>query len=335
MKKLLSLALLALVGVALPLTAAEPAAFVPDKTPLLCHINGVRASAVPWVKEALGKDPDMAAKLKQSDAIYAKFGLTEKDVCSGSAYVVLTQSEDVAIFLKTNVPEAKFVPLVKAFLAADEKGKDVIMDEKLVVGRKFYVFCEKDEKGGKGDEVFAATYLAPDVVALMETEDAEKVLSAPAGKNPLLGKVDRAQLLSLVYDPAMAKKQEEAPEVTGADLGIDLTGKAQKDLTIVSNLSFPNEQKAMETAQQLQMMLPMFTGMVFGKDPDLAGDVMKGLKVTTPGKTKLNIRFALSEKTIDAITAYLEKPENLPDFGQKSVGGAEQDPGQGAKPAAK
>ena len=329
MKKILSFVLLALAGVVLPLAAADPAAFVPDKTPLLCHMDGVRLSALPWVKEALAKDPEMAAKLKKSDAIYAQFGLTEKDVCSGAVYVAYTQDEELAAFFKTNVPEAKFVPLIKAFLATEEKGKDIVIDEKLVAGKKFYVFGEKTKDGKKNDDALAATYLAPDVIAVLDLDNAKEILALPAGKNPLLAKLDRSQLAALVFDPSLAKEKEANPEITGVDLTINLTGKAQKDLVIASNLVFPNEQNAMEAAQQVQMSLPMLAGMIFGKDPDLAGDVMKGLKVTTPAKTRLNVRFALSEKTIDAIAKYFEKPENLPDFGQKSVGGAE------AAPAAK
>jgi len=329
MKKILSFVLFALAGLVLPLAAADPASFVPDKTPLICHLDGVRLSALPWIKEALAKDPEMAAKLKQSEAIYAQFGLSEKDLCSGAVYVAMTQDDAGAIFFKTNIPEAKFVPLVKAFLAKEEAGKDIVIDEKLLAGKKFYVFGGKDRKDEKGDDVFAVTYLAPDVIAGMSLDDAKAVLAAPAGRNPLLAKLDRSQLAALVFDPSLTKEKEENPEITGVDLTINLTGKAQKDLAIASNLVFPNEQKAMEAAQQVQMSLPMLAGMIFGKDPDLAGDVMKGLKVTTPAKTRLNVRFALSEKTIDAIAKYFEKPENLPDFGQKSVGGAE------AAPAAK
>lgn len=332
MKKLLSLVLLAFAGLVLSLTAADPAAFVPDKTPLLCFMDGARASTLPWVKEALLKDADLAAKNRKSDALLARFQLTDKDFCSGAFYFALTQDEEVFAYFKTNVPEGKVVPLAKAIndelLDKDEKFK---VAEKVVNGRKFYVFSES---GDDGDTLFALTYLAPDVAMLLDADEVEKP-AVGSGKNPLLAKLDRTQLVALVYDSAAAKEKEENPEIVGGDLALNLTGKAQKDLAVTANLIFPNEQKATEAAQQVQMALPMFAGMIFGKDPDLAGDVMKGLKVTTPAKTKLNVRFALSEKTIDGIVKYFEKPENLPDFGQKSVGGADQSAGQGAKKSAK
>ena len=325
MKKLLSLVLLALAGLVLPLTAADPASFVPDKTPLLCFVDGARSSTLPWVKEALLKDADLSAKNQKSEALWARFQLTDKDLCSGALYVALTPDSGAFVYFKTNVPEAKVMPLATA--VSDElmdKGEKFTVAEKAVNGKKFYVFSEKGGKDKKGDTLFALTYLAPDVAALMDADEIEK-LPVGSGKNPLLAKLDRTQLVALVYE-------DENPEILGGDMTLDLTGKAQKDLTIAANLIFPDEQKAMEAAQQVQMSLPMLAGMVFGKDPDLAGDVMKGLKVTTPSKTKLNVRFALSEKTIDGIVKYFEKPENLPDFGQKSVGGADQGAGQGAKP---
>lgn len=332
MKKLLSFVLLAFAGLVLPLTAAEPAAFVPDKTPLLCFVDGARSSALPWVKDALLKDADLAAKNKKSEALWARFQLTDKDLFAGAIYIALTPDSDAFLYFKTNVPEAKVMPLAKAI--SDElmdKDQKFTVAEKTVKGKKFYIFSESREKG---DKLFALTYLAPDVAALMDADETEN-LPVGSGRNPLLAKLDRAQLMALVYDAAANKEKEENPEILGADMTLDLTGKAQKDLVVAGNLVFPDEQKAMEAAQQVQMSLPMLAGMIFGKDPDLAGDVMKGLKVTTPTKTKLNVRFALSEKTIDGIVKYFNTPENRPDFGQKSVGGADQNAGQGTKKSTK
>lgn len=332
MKKLLTLVLFAFAGLVLPLTAADPAAFVPDKTPLLCFMDGARLNSLPWVKEALLKDADLAAKNKKSEALFARFQLTDNDLCSGAFYIALTQDEDLFGYFKTNVPEAKLMPLAKA--VSDElmdKDQKFTLSEKVVNGKKFYIFSQS---GDKGDKLFALTYLAPDVAMVLDADEIEKP-AVGSGKNPLLAKLDRTQLAALVYDSAAAGEKEENPEILGGDLALNLTGKAQKDLVIASNLIFPDEQKATEAAQQVQMSLPMLAGMIFGKDPDLAGDVMKGLKVTTPTKTKLNVRFALSEKTINGIVKYFETPENLPDFGQKNVGGAEQGAGQGAKKSAK
>ena len=329
MKKLFTLVLLAFAGLVLPLTAADPAAFVPDKTMLLCFMDGVRLNNLPWIKEAILKDADLSAKNKKAEALWARFQLTDKDLCSGAIYLAFTPDENLFAYFKTNVPEAKVKPLAKAI--SDElldKDQKFTAAEKVVNGKKFYIFSES---GDKGDKLFALTYLASDVVMVLDADEVEKT-AVGSGKNPLLAKLDRTQLAALVYDSAAAGGKEENPEILGGDLTLDLTGKAQKDLTIVSNLIFPDEQKAKETAQQVQLMLPGVAGMIFGKDPELAGDVMKGLQVTTPDKTKLNVRFALSEKTLDAISKYLETPENLPDFGQKSVGGADQGAGQGAKP---
>ena len=324
----------ALCCLALPMRAADPADFLPAKSPALLHMDGARLARLQWIKEQVAQDKDLAALSAALDALYAKHNLSEKDFCSGSVY--LAGDEDkFAFYAQTNVKEA-VLPALAADLFALDKNKDekLSLDTKTIAGRKVYVFKRTVKKtdadgGADSDEnELALTYLAPDVVMGFDPDDGEKLLKLAPGKPALLAKIDRSQLLSLAVDAACDKDWSE--QFSSAYLNMNLTGANQKDLSLLADVDFPTKEKAQELGTQLQMMLPMGIGMLFGKDQKLAGELMQSWKVSTPSEKQLRLAVQLPEAVLKAVCDYLQKPENL-NAGQA----AEPAPGQAAPAPAK
>ncbi len=329
MKKIsMSFAVLLFGFALLPLRGADPADFVPKQAALVFYFDTARVADAAWLKDLSKTQPDAADAVSSFEAICKKYNVSEKDFFPGALFVAGTDDDidEVGFYLKTNIPEAVLPKLVAEIVEAN-KGS-VKIENRNVAGHKIYVFS--DSAHPEKDAV-ALTYLAPDVVLLFQLDDDNaKLIAGSKGGNPLLKKINRKLLAALVFDTKMLGDDAKDLDLTFAEMTLNLVGANQSDLALTVDLDCKNKETVQQIGMQVQMMVPMFLGMMFGKDQKLSAALMQGLQIK-PADQRLSIEYNASEATLKAAGEYLKNPANLPNFGQSSVGGTQS--GAPAAPA--
>lgn len=322
MKKITMLLMGLLLGCAgISVQAEDPANFLPKDAVLLLYFDAVRMTDMPWLKDIGSAHPDTSDKVKQFEALCARYQIKENDFFSGPVYIAARDEDQIGIYAKTNISEEILPQFVSEMVK--QGNKTVTVAEQTIADRKAFVFTNAAEKD-KTPQSFALLYLAKDVVMVFQVNAANiELLKASTGGCALLAKIDRTQLAAFLCEPPkMLDASNAKPDVAMIDMRLDLTGAKQSDLKLSADVDFVNKEKAQEFGMQCQMMAPMMLGMLFGKDQKLAGELIQGLQVTLPSEKRLSVQFALSEATLKAVGEYLKNPANMPNFGQPGVGAA-------------
>ena len=333
MKKItMLLAGLMLYIVGMPVQADDPVHFIPKDAVLLVYFDAARLTDMPWLKDIGSAHPDTSDRVKTFEALCTQFKIKQNDFFSGAVYVAARDENQIGIYAQTNVAENVLLPFVSAMMKQGDKS--VTVSETTIAGHKAFVFNDTTKNGNQS---FALAYLANNVVIVFQVNDANaELLKASTGGCALLSKIDRKQLAAVICEPIKMVASDDAaakPDVTLIDARLDLTGEKQSDLALVADIDFTTKEKTQAFGMQTQMVAPMMLGMIFGKDQQLAGNIIQGLQITMPTDTRLAIRLTLPEATLKAIGEYVKNPANMPNFEQPGVGGAQEGTGTAA-PAA-
>ena len=299
LKKIAHIIVLLMTAV-LTVAGAEPEKFIPSQTPALVRIDMNRMVSSPALNTAIEQHDTLKSRLDQVSEMFKDSTgkkIRSSDIFSSQLWIAQTgsNSREVTLYSQTAVPEADLQALAR---------RNSTCKIANAAGRKVYVSTQS------GNSV-AVTYLAEDVLMISRWSEhlaQEITASLQSGGNPLLANIDRKDLVAFAADmtAATGKRKPKIKFICGK---MNLT-KTQ-DLSGVVQLHCKNSKEAMKQAMKVQFVVPGFIGMFFSKDEKLAAALSESLQIM-PQENVITITCDLKSDTIQALTAYISNPENLP-----------------------
>ncbi|MBR2357181.1 MAG: hypothetical protein IKA65_04060 [Lentisphaeria bacterium] len=287
-------------------TAAEPEDFVPAQSPVLCRVDARKLLAIPELRELISSaSQDGKKALSVVEYFEKNYNITPETVFAGQVWAAKTGAADTdaALYIKTALKEAK---LAEIFADKAKNSKNFAFNATTLAGEKVYTIAPVNAAKEKQPPL-AIVYLAEDVILftpLTTTSAMTLTASRQGGKNPLLKLIDRRKLAA-VY----AQMDGEKEKIRVFDLQADVKDPVKRDLTLFLNLTCKDKEYALQTAMQMQFMVPGALGMLFGNDPLLVSSLVNGFRVKPDGK-KIVIRWALSKSDQTKLIKYFADPNN-------------------------
>jgi hypothetical protein len=279
MKKLLfllSVAMLVVGGCCNNCNAEDIIKYVPAGVDGIVSVDAARLVKLPHVDDLRKESENFADGWNDFELELKKYGLTKEDLPSRVVVFFKAEAEDqkeAGILALTKITEAELVKLLKG--NADKltyKTEDIS-------GRKAFVVTQKVEESDK----VAITYLEDNLVMICDPEKAKEYF-ASAGKktneklSTLNAKADQKSLAYVLFTQKPKDSPQEAQpnpmggnpvdKMVSAVVGMDITGKNQKDISLKADLTCVDAASASMMATQLKTFL-MIMSMQFGGDPDL------------------------------------------------------------------
>ena len=230
--------------------------------------------------------PEVNKMLNTRESLETQLEFAKKAGCSISditeAVIAIWGDNRTAVLLKLN-KNVDVDAAVKKFQAADKK----------LAGKAAYYAINSG----------AVSQIAGDVVVFASPEDMTAFLASAKGLPAQL------KQLSAGFD---APKAPIAWMVFGGK-GIKFSGSASYnfagknglDHVISADIVFRKEKEAQQFAALAPMYSGMFSGMLFGADPNLGAEVVKNFRVSDFGKT-VRLSIYLPAALVDRITAYAQ-----------------------------
>lgn len=288
--------------------AAEPENFVPSQSKQIVRMNANSIISMPHLKNMLNMADEKCRKVFLLLDELKKHGIEPATFFAGELWAAKTGAEDNdgVILIKTALPETKFAEFFKSQKAAN---RNVELAITTLAGKTIYTGRYSQVYQAAGAEPFFAVYLAGDVIALMPLTDRSGLLLTElqqGGNNPLINVIDRKSLAALLTHAQ--NKKEKIRSINGK---LDLTGPEKRDIAVEAVLTCKNAKTALRKAMEMQFIIPTFSGLFFGNDPQLMEELSTVMQIV-PVKEQITLKLNLSKTLQDRIVQYLANPANIP-----------------------
>lgn len=249
---------------------------VPADSSVICRIN---------VSDVLAR-PEVNKVLNTKEALETQLEFAQKAGCSISditeAVIAIWGDNRTAVLLKLN-KSVDVDAAVKKFQTAEKK----------LAGKAAYYAINSG----------AVSQISGDLVAFASPEDMTAFLASPKGIPASLKELSTkfaaqsAPVAWMVFGGKGIKFSGSA--------SYGFSGKGNNDHVISADIVFRKEKEAQQFAAIAPMYSGMFSGLLFGSDPNLGADVVRNFRVNNFGKT-VRMSIYLPASLVDKITVYAQ-----------------------------
>ena len=249
---------------------------VPASSSTICAVNVAELLRRPEVNKVLNTKEALEGQLEFA----SKAGCNITDI--ESAVIAIWEENRTAVLLKLN-KSIDVEAAVKKFQSAEKKS----------VGEAVYYVINSG----------TISQLSGDLVVFASPQDMASFLSAPKGIPENL-KTLAAKFIARNTPVAWMVFGGKSLKFSG-NASYGFSGKDNNDHVIMSEIIFRKEKNAQQFAMMAPMYSGMFSGLLFGQNPELGAEVVKQFRVSNSGKTVI-LSINLPAALVDKVTEYAQ-----------------------------